>query len=687
MGTWPVKSSGKNLFPVILPSAAGAAAVSFIYYCEKLQFIPLLTKTALLSIAAAFSAGALAFGIIFLFLRGALSGLSKRELPALLPAALILSVCLMVWLPVPRTGIYAPHTLEIRALPDEEGKIRPVTLTWLHRENGDIPLSAARCEGNCRTGPYGPEIADETGRITWTGKTGDLITVEFVSAADQGIAEIRWDEDILTAPLNNESLDRLSYDHAFPPSAGLPEAAAVWAVSFLTAFAALLAAVKLLPRWSVRGFGIGAFICFVIFRVLQFRTAAEPFFFVDSESYLGMSRMPVKDILLGVPYCHSQYWYCIARPALIPLLYKLCRQDPQIITAAQLAVSLFCWGFFALQASRLCRGDAGKKAVTALSLGLGCVPNVTRWDQVIMSESFSISAALLLAGSLFLLTAPDKEKRWRPLPAVLTACGALFYVQTRDSASWSVILVIILLLCVCRAGSGRKVILTLCVFLAAVCWSVMGNTGGRWQYPFENVLFTRILPNPQGESFFREAGMPMPPRIKELYGTEHMMGSELFNSDGMAPLREWILSDGLKTYIRYMFREPVKTLRMAWPGFEKEAFEQIDYRFSPKGFRALLPDPVIKFFSCNLPAVLLIGFSLAGIFAAFRRKDGIRFAFPLLFILSSYLLCTGVLIADEYEFERHSLVIILLMKASAWPLLCCLAEELFSGKTGKEEPL
>ena len=151
----------------------------------------------------------------------------------------------------------------------------------------------------------------------------------------------------------------------------------------------------------------------------------------------------------------------------------------------------------------------------------------------------------------------------------------------------------------------------------------------------------------------------------------------------MAPLREWILSDGLYTYIKYMLRAPLETLRMAWgSGFEKEAFEQIDYIFTPSGFQKLLPDPVSKFFSCCCPAVLIIGIGLLGIFAAFRADQGEKFAFPVLFVLSAYILCSGVTIADEYEFARHSMVIILMMKASAWPLTIILLEGLADRKSG-----
>lgn len=670
-----MKAQRSSFLPGVLLSLPAAAGASFILYCEKFQFLPLRSKTVLGGLGLAFLAALLLFSLLSAFFFRGFRQASPKEKGAILLTALILSVCVMVWFPVPQTGLYPDHSLEIRALADEDGNLKPVTLTWLHREDGDISLLSVLCEGSCTFGTVGPVIEDRDGRIRWQGKTGNRITLEFESGSDQGTAQISWDGLEQTVFLGNAALDRLSFDFSFPQAAGLPGTIAVWLVSFLLSLFAITAALKLLPSWSVKALGIGAFICFVIFRVLQFRTVQEPLFFIDSESYLGMANFSIAEILRGTEYCYPQYWYCIARPFFIPLVYKLCRLDPHMITVVQLIISLCCWGFFAQCSTELCRSDRGKKASLILSLGLGCVPNVTRWDAVIMSESLSLSAALLLMGSLFRLTAPASEKRWKPLPAVCTALSALLYAQSRDSAVWIVILIAVLLLCISFSRKNRRVIFLLCTALAAVCWYSFSITGGRWEYPFENVLFNRILRDPQGEQFFIRAEMPMPARIEELYGVEHMMGSELFNSEEMAPLREWIRSDGLKTYIRYLLNDPLEALRMTWyAGFEMEAFEQIGYTFAPAGFRPLLPDSVSKFFSCNIPGILAIGLGLFGLFMAFREKGGERFVFPVLFILSAYILCTGVFIADEYELARHSMVIILMMKAALWALISELIE-------------
>lgn len=661
----------KHLLTTIL-SAIGALCCAFVLYCEKLQFVPLFSKYSATRLAAVFIT---AFAVFFAALAAVLPafrGLKPRVKACILTLTLILSVYALVWFDPPQSGLYREHTLTVRALPDENGVTAPVTLTWVNHVGGDVSLSTVQCEGNCD----GMTLTDSASALRWSGKTGNIATVEFISGEGMGIAEVSWDDSVRKVGLSNPNLNRISLDQAFPSADGMPEFSAEWGISLLICFIALSGAVGLLPKWSVRRFFVTAFVCFASFRVCVFMTAEEPLYFIDSQSYLGMSEMSVGDILKGTPYCHDGIWYCISRPAFIPLVYKLCGQNGRVIAAVQLVISILAWGFSAAAASTLCRARSRKEILIAMFLGLGCVPNVTRWDPMIMSESLSISVAMSLVGSCFWLTAPNEQREWRIAPAVCAAVSALLYVQSRDSASWTVLLIAALLLLLTRLRQRRIIPIVLAAGMTVFCLGIMTNTGGRWQYPFENVLFNRIARDPQAEAFFIEAGMPTPPGIEELYGEEHMMGSALFNSDAMAPLREWIAADGLKTYIRWMLKEPLRTLRMTWyGGYETESFEQIGYTFAPKGFNALLPEALSKFFSMNLPGVLVTGIGLVCLCFSILKKQGERFAFPALLILSSYILCTGVFIADEYELARHSMVIILLMKASVAPALCMISEK------------
>lgn len=656
---------------LLFASCAGA----FIFYCEKLQLTPYTFKGLAARLGAVSLLFFLFFFLLYFLLRKTVLTLTKSEWLSFTIAGIALSVFAMVWFPIPDSGLFREHTLIIRVLPDETGEIRPVTLTWLHRQTGDIPLTEVQCTGNCAYDDNNPSISESDAEMRWTGKTGSSMTIEFKSGKDQGLAEVTWDGAKTTAALNNEEFYRLSFDYSFSPSDGLIEFAAVWLLVFLTCFAGCITAVRLLPGWNFRIFFGAAFIIFAAFRIIQFCTVSEPLGFIDSEFYIGQSRLTLADLLRGEKYCRIQEWHCLSRPLLIPLVYKACRQNNHTIVMVQLAVSILCWGYFAWHASHLCERNITQKLVLIFSLGLGCVPNVTRWDQMIMSESLSISASMLMMGSLFWLTRTGKE--WHFLPALLTAVSALLFIYSRDSALWTVFFVIIMLLFIIRQRIGKRMILGLCAVLLIFSIQTIRTTGDRWVYSFENVLFNRIAKDPEALTFFIESGMPTPENIEHFYGAEHVMADPLFNSEQFKPLREWILSDGLKTYFRYLLLTPAATLRMTWyAGFEKEAYEKIEYTFAPRGFQKILPDAVIKLFSVNIPGALMTGLAIFAILTAFRVSNGERYAFPILFILSAYLLGTAAFLADEYELDRHIMTILIMMKASFPPLICMLSEDL-----------
>ena len=132
-----------------------ALAGTFIYYCEKLQLLP-LTRIGLLSrmIIAALTCGLITL-LMCILLQKAIRKTEKFQLVPILLSGLVLSACFMVWFPIPNTGLYYNHALEITAIPNESGTVNPVSLTWFHTDHGDIPLHSVKCEGNCTVEEFG----------------------------------------------------------------------------------------------------------------------------------------------------------------------------------------------------------------------------------------------------------------------------------------------------------------------------------------------------------------------------------------------------------------------------------------------------------------------------------------------------------------------------------------------------
>lgn len=650
----------ERIKPVVF-SIAAALLLWVVSYCEVLQDYPLIGKFFPAGSAAVLFVGFIsAYFVLSRLIFPNLKGRTLREGVSLILVSVILAVCLMVWLPVPDRGLMPVHRLEVRSLSDE-----PLLLTWLNTEQGDVSLKTFSGEGAWELTDEGILLTDRDAVIRWQGKTGKTSTVEFRSGTDCGSASFAWDGKVTEVGLYNEELERISYDTAFPPNNGLPEFLAVFILLFLAAagiYCQVFFAEKHLSREAAFVLMLAVF---VILRVLQYRTMAHPVKFIDSESYIGTSLMSVGEILRGTDYCYPQYWYCIKRAALIPLFYKLCRQNYDVIVAAQSALSVLAWAFLAWRSLKLFRRDSVAKITAAGLLGLACTAVVTRWDGMIMSESLTISLSAALLASLLWLTHTEQKN----LPSVLSGLFGLLLIPTRDSSVWMILLCGILLVIISLRSPRRKTITIVGVLLILACFLTMSATDDRWQYPFENTLFSRIMRSSQASAFFLEAGMPTPPGIEELYGEEHLMGNALFNSDEMAPLREWILSDGLKTYIRYLFRVPQKTLRSTWyNGFETESFERIYEKYDEGGFTPVLNEPLSKLFAFDAPGIFVILLAVAGLVFAVREKDN-GWAFPVLFVLSAYILCMAVHLIDEYDFARHAVVNVILLKASAWVLL------------------
>lgn len=650
-------SKKTSLFAAVFAFLCAAAAV-WLLYCERLQMLPPRSKSFLAGIPICFfSVFFLAFFLIRFIFRKT-NALSRNNIFAMVLICLVGTACTLVWFPYPDTGLLTEHTLRIRG-----NDAAPILLTWLKTEYGDARFSDFEGSGSWVLTDEGILLNDASAEITWTGKTGRSVTLEFAAGEDRGPAFFEWDGRKTEISLFNREADRLSYDTAFPPNDGMGEFLAEFWLTFVCLCAGYLYLFYEEKKLSPEVFFGLSFVLFAVFRIRQ-TIPVEPLWFVDSQSYIGVSELSWKEIFTGTEYCYPQYWYCLSRPMTIPLVYKLCGQDRDRIVLVQAIFSILSWGYFAWEGMRAVRRKRLSKLLTAVLFLFASFPNVTRWDGMIMSESIALSLGALLLG-----TGLRFCRNWDALSATAFILVTTLFSQTRDSAPWTSLLCALVLGGIGFVRAHRKPAWLTAAFVGAISLFLMANNGARWQFPYENVLFHRIMRDEQAAAFFIESGMPQPKGFETLIGEEHFQGNALFNSEEFAPLREWILSDGMKVHFRYLLRDPLKTLGMAWNGFEQEAFEQISYRYAPTGWREGLPSALSKFISLNIPGMAMILLGVYGIYAAFHQKRGEELAIPIVILLSAYFMALGADIADTYDFERHVVVQLMMMKAAAWILL------------------
>lgn len=420
---------------------------------------------------------------------------------------------------------------------------------------------------------------------------------------------------------------------------------------------------------------LAAIICFCVFGVMQLKADGSIVERNDSEGYLGISEFSLSEILSGREYCFDDY-YCQNRPVLIPLIYKLCQQNIELIVWVQLIFSLLSWIFFASCAATLLDQSITNLMLFCALLGLGSIPNVTRWNNIIMSESITISLTMLFLG--FLLLFCNRKRNcwsWRYLVPFLLVCGLL--LLARDPSSWTVAFGALLLVIAGWRVCKRKALISAGIMIL-MCALVLSTTGDRWKFSYFNVLFVRILNDPQSEAYFMDRGIPRPQEVDQLKGYKHTQTFPVFNSEPLIPLRQWVMENGLRVYAGWLFYRATDTLRAPWyDHFEREAYETVDSIYKNDDYQSLIPDTLSKFFSLNIPGIF---YALLGLIALYLLiiKNEKRLLIPAAFVLSAYFFCTLIYSLDAYDFARQSAETFISMRACAWIIMFILTEQALS---------
>lgn len=398
---------------------------------------------------------------------------------------------------------------------------------------------------------------------------------------------------------------------------------------------------------------------------------------IDSTGYLEISHLSIREILTGKPYCYPNIpGYCQARPLLVPLFFKICGQDLRIITSASLVISVTAWIFSAISVAQIFTSHWIKKSVMVCLLGLGATSIVTRWEVNIFSESLSISAGIFFLGLWIQIFITRKNKGNFGIIEILFILAAAAMVFTRDTNIVLIWLAALLTGCAAFISAGlRKKSQILAVILALLALTAGRATGDRWKFSYFNVLFMRILRDPNATAFFIDRGMPMEQGIEELIGVEHSQGNELFQSESFASLRSWVAKNGLKTYFFYLINDPVQIFREPfYEGYLPVAFGGLEYRYAASGYRPILPRLLTEFFGFRVPFWLFAFFLIAGFTKAIRNQEwnGMSLVFAWMGLGVIFVVMVHAL--DSYDFVRQSTQFIIQQKFCTWIVFFYLLE-------------
>ena len=258
------------------------------------------------------------------------------------------------------------------------------------------------------------------------------------------------------------------------------------------------------------------------------------------------------------PLTDSRFWIGKA-PPLYPLWYKAVGAGEfgaNAVLAAQTALSLLAFTLLAFACARTAHTRAGRRLLFALPLVVSLAPLVAKWNQMVLSESLSVSLFAVFVAAWYLhLHRPN----WWTLAAI--AVSAACWAAVRDTNAYTVLMFVPI--AVLAGVGGRRKAVALCIALVAAfaVANIVESRSERRMFSLYNVVGQRILPHPTRVEFFVSGGMPFGSALAERSGKWADGDDFAFLHDlRLQPFREWAANEGTATYMRFLLAHPFHSL-------------------------------------------------------------------------------------------------------------------------------
>jgi hypothetical protein len=269
----------------------------------------------------------------------------------------------------------------------------------------------------------------------------------------------------------------------------------------------------------------------------------------DSKEYRLISRMPISDI---------GFWYAI-RPPVLPLFLKLSPNNYEIISL-QLWIYVACALALAAAVARWMQRPRMKLVAAAVTLIFTLVPHHFLWYRSISTESLSFSLLYLLLALATVLFHPPRRKVWQLVAWSGWLIAAALFVFTRDANGYLLVFLCAAAVVAAALARQRHALLqsAAALSLALILTTISGHqstAGGRWKWPFVNLLGQRVLWRPDRVAFFADHGMPVNPRVMCFAGR---WGQDCH--DDLGGFGSWLDSDHKGLWARYLLSHPLENL-------------------------------------------------------------------------------------------------------------------------------
>ena len=348
----------------------------------------------------------------------------------------------------------------------------------------------------------------------------------------------------------------------------------------------------------------------------------------------------------------------------VPLAYSLLHNDQNRVIA-QAIVGCVTWVLFAHLATRNSRYPA---ALRAAVLAVGLAPQVTRFDSAILSESFAISASVLLAATLI---GAARSRNWR-VPAVVA--WILFVFIRPENLLVGVIAGCLVLVSVIVKRRTPSIAMAVVLFVGLGSIQQLRSITTVRNLNMYSVLAARIMTDSERYAWFVEHGMPNIPGIRYVEGYDYAPSipqelrdylgipveqdvPSIVTAGGME-LARWVRTDAWSTYARRLVARPRETFDFV-SSYAGPSLNARSHTFLPTENRRIVPDWVFgtwQWWAVSASAGLLALIVLS------RTRD--LFAVGVI-AATTIILFPLVTVASGIEQQRHAAVVAVMLRLVA----------------------
>jgi hypothetical protein len=390
----------------------------------------------------------------------------------------------------------------------------------------------------------------------------------------------------------------------------------------------------------------------------------------DTTAYLRISRDPLlsRDFLAG------------SRPCIFTQLQKIFRGNEETVAWAQGIFSSLSWSALALSMAASLKTTLLKYAALGLFVLLSLYQYIIGWDSVLLTESLSLSLmALFLASWLWL------ARGWSWYKAAAILAVSVLWAFCRDTNAWVLLMIagILLLLVALGALEKKFLIFPVAFGIIFVFSNLSADLGGRWIFPFQNVLGRRILTNPEAVDFFAACGMPVTPELMRLTG-EFADGLDraFYVDPALVDYRSWLHRSGKSCYMKWLLSNPARSFREPLNEFNGLLGIQNlqSFLFSRK-FSPVLPGRIqALLYPSRVPLIVfvlaLMITIIAGLTKAWQKNPAWLIPIVLiLLVLPHYFL---VWHGDVLGIDRHVITVSIQLYLGTWLLLLMLLDRVLA---------